>query len=177
MAQEAALDGVYGICTSVPETALNAEDTVRAYQALSGGERAFRSYKTVDLRVRPLYHYLADRGRAHVLRCMLAYDVEWHMRQALAPLLFDDEEHAEAEAQRPSVVAPAQPAAQARRKASRQRTDQGDPVHSFQTFLADLATIVQNRIVPNITGAKPFDQTTRPTPLQQRALDLLRVRW
>jgi hypothetical protein len=83
---------------------------------------------------------------------------------------------AQAEAQRPSVVAPAQPSAKARRKASRQRTDQGDPVHSFQTLLADLATIVKNRIAPKIAGVKPFDQTTRPTPLQQRALDLLRVR-
>jgi transposase len=176
IAQEAALDGVYVIRTSVPETELNAEDTVRAYKALSGVERAFRSYKTVDLRGRPIYHYLADRVRAHVLLCMLAYYVEWHMRQALAPLLFDDEDHEEAEAQRPSVVAPAQPSAKARRKASRQRTDQGDPVHSFQTLLADLATIVKNRMVPKITEAKPFDQTTRSTPLQQRALDLLRIR-
>lgn len=176
IAQEAALDGVYVIRTSVPDTELNAEDTVRAYKALSGVERAFRSYKTVDLRVRPIYHYLAARVRSHVLLCMLAYYVEWHMRQALAPLLFDDEEHEEAAAQRPSVVAPAQPSAKARRKASRQRTDQGEPVHSFQTLLADLATIVKNRIEPKVAGAKPFDQTTRPTLLQQRALDLLRVR-
>ena len=176
IAQEAALDGVYVIRTSVPETELTAEDTVRAYKALSGVERAFRSYKTVDLRVRPIYHYLADRVRAHVVLCMLAYYVEWHMRQALAPLLFDDEDHEAAEAQRPSVVAPAQPSAKARRKASRQHTDQGEPVHSFQTLLADLATIVKNRIEPKVPGAKPFDQTTRPTPLQQRALDLLRVR-
>ena len=176
IAQEAALDGVYVIRTSVPETELTAEDTIRAYKALSGVERAFRSCKTVDLRVRPIYHYLAARVRAHVLLCMLAYYVEWHMRQALAPLLFDDEDHEAAAAQRPSVVAPAQPSAKARRKASRQRTDQGEPVHSFQTLLADLATIVKNRIAPKVTGAKPFDQTTRPTPLQQRALDLLRVR-
>lgn len=176
IAQEAALDGIYVIRTNVSDTELDAEDTVRAYKALSGVEQAFRSYKTVDLRVRPIYHYLADRVRAHVLLCMLAYYIEWHMRQALAPLLFDDEEHEEAEAQRPSVVAPAQPSAKARRKASRQRTDQGDPVHSFQTLLADLATIVKNRIEPKIVGAQPFDQTTRPTPLQQRALDLLRIR-
>jgi hypothetical protein len=126
--------------------------------------------------VRPIYHYLADRVRVHVLLCMLAYYVEWHMRQALAPLLFDDEEQEEAEAQRSLVVAPAQPSAKARRKASRQRTDQGEPVHSFQTLLADLATIVKNRIEPKVVGAKPFDQTTRPTSLQQRALELLRVR-
>jgi transposase len=123
IAREAALDGVYVIRTSVSETELDAEDTVRAYKALSGVERAFRSYKTVDLRVRPIYHYLADRVRAHGLLCMLAYYVEWHMRQALAPVLFDDEDHEEPEAQRPSGVAPAQPSAKARRKASRPRTD------------------------------------------------------
>ena len=176
IAQEAALDGVYIIRTSVPDTTLDAEDTVRAYKALSEVERAFRSYKTVDLRVRPIYHYLADRVRAHVLLCMLAYYVEWHMRQALAPMLFDDDNKAAAEAQRASVVAPAQPSAKARRKASRQRTDAGEPVHSFQTLLADLATIVKNRIEPKIVGAQPFDQVTRPTPLQQKVLDLLRVR-
>jgi hypothetical protein len=176
IAQEAALDGIYVIRTSVPDMELDAEATVRAYKAVAGVERAFRSYKTVDLRVRPIYHSLADRGRAHVLLCMLAYYVEWHMRQALAPLLFDDENREEAEAQRRSVVAPAQPSAKARRKASRQRTDQGEPVHSFQTLLADLATLVKHRIAPKVGGAKPFDQTTRPTPLQQRALELLRVR-
>lgn len=176
IAQEAALDGVYIIRTSVPDATLDAKDTVRAYKALSEVERAFRSYKTVDLRVRPIYHYLADRVRAHVLLCMLAYYVEWHMRQALAPMLFDDDDKAAAEAQRASVVAPAQPSAKARRKASRQRTDAGEPVHSFQTLLADLATIVKNRIEPKIAGAQPFDQVTRPTPLQQKVLDLLRVR-
>jgi transposase len=176
IAQEAALDGVYIIRTSVPDTTLDAEDTVRAYKALSEVEWAFRSYKTVDLRVRPIYHYLAGRVRAHVLLCMLAYYVEWHMRQALAPMLFDDDDKAAAAAQRASVVAPAQPSAKARRKASRQRTDAGEPVHSFQTLLADLATIVKNRIEPKIAGAQPFDQVTRPTPLQQKVLDLLRVR-
>jgi hypothetical protein len=176
IAQEAALDGVYIIRTSVPDTTLDAKDTVRAYKALSEVERAFRSYKTVDLRVRPIYHYLAHRVRAHVLLCMLAYYVEWHMRQALAPMLFDDDDKAAAEAQRASVVAPAQPSAKARRKASRPRTDAGEPVHSFQTLLADLATIVKNRIEPKIAGAQPFDQVTRPTPLQQQMLDLLRVR-
>ena len=176
LAQEAALDGVYILRTSVPDTTLDAADTVRASKALSEVERAFRSDKTVDLRVRPLSHSLADRVRAHVLLGMLAYDVEWHMRQALAPMLFDDDDKAAAEVQRASVVAPAQPSAKARRQASRQRTDAGEPVHSFQTFLADLATIVKNRIEPKIAGAQPFDQVTRPTPLQQKGLNLLRVR-
>jgi hypothetical protein len=98
------------------------------------------------------------------------------MRQALAPILFDDDDKAGADVQRASVVAPAQPSAKARRKAARQRTDEGEPVHSFQTVLTDLATIVKNRIEPRIAGAASFDQTTRPTPLQQRALDLLQVR-
>jgi Transposase DDE domain len=176
IAQEAALDGVYVIRTSVAEAELDASDTVRAYKSLSGVERAFRSYKTVDLRVRPIYHYLADRVRAHVLLCLLAYYVEWHMRQALAPILFDDDDKGAAEAQRASVVAPARPSPKARRKAAHQRTDAGEPVHSFQTLLSDLATIVKNRIEPRIAGAASFDQTTRPTPLQQRALDLLQVR-
>lgn len=176
IAQEAALDGVYAIRTSVAETALDAEETVRAYKALSEVARAFRSYKPVDLRVRPIYHYFADRVRAHVLLCMLAYYVAWHMRHALAPLLFDDDDKAAAEAQRASVVAPAQPSAKARREASRQRTDAGEPVHSFQPLLADLATIVKNRIEPKIAGAQPCDQMTRPTPLQQKVLDLLQVR-
>ena len=176
MAQEAALDGVYVIRTSVAEAQLDAQETVRAYKSLSEVERAFRSYKSVDLRVRPIYHYLAKRVRAHVFLCMLAYYVEWHMRQALAPLLFDDEDKEAAQAQRSSVVAPAQVSPKARRKASQQRTDEGEPVHSFQTLLSDLATIVKNRIEPKVLGAEPFDQTTRPTPLQQRALDLLQVR-
>jgi hypothetical protein len=175
IAQEAALDGVYVIRTSVAETDLATEETVRAYKAFSGVEQAFRSYKTVDLRVRPIYHSLAARVRAHVWLCMLAYYVEWHMRQALAPMLFDDDDKATAAAQRASVVAPAQPSAKARRKASRQRTDAGEPVHSFQTLLADLATIVKNRIEPKIAGAQPFDQVTRPTPLQQKVLELLRI--
>lgn len=176
IAQEAALDGGDISRTSVPDTTLDAEDTGQAYKALSEVERAFRSYKTVALRVRPIYHYLADRVRAHVLLCMRASYVEWHMRQALAPMLFDDDDKAAAEAQRASVVAPAQPSAKARRKASRQRTDAGEPVHRLQTLLADLATIVKNRIEPKIAGAQPFDQVTRPTPLQQKVLDLLRVR-
>jgi transposase len=176
IAEEAALDGVYVIRTSVPKEKLDAEETVRAYKDLSTVERAFRSYKTVDLKVRPIYHHLADRVRAHVFLCMLAYYVEWHMRKALAPLLFDDEDKQGAEAQRPSIVAKAKPSQTARRKAHTKRTEDGLPVHSFQTFLADLATIVKNRIQPKLPGVEAFDQVTQPTPLQQQALDLLGVR-
>jgi transposase len=176
IAEEAALDGLYVIRTSVPAEVLTAPETVAAYKGLSVVERAFRSYKSVDLKVRPIYHHLADRVRAHVFLCMLAYYVEWHMRQVLAPLLFDDDDKASAAAQRASIVAPAQVSEKAQRKARTQRTDEGLPVHSFQTLLADLATIVKNRIQPRLPGAIPFDQITRPTPLQQRALDLLAVR-
>jgi transposase len=125
IAEEAALDGIYVIRTSLPKEKLDAEETVRAYKDLSSVERAFRSYKTVDLKVRPIYHHLADRVRAHVFLCMLAYYVEWHMRKALAPLLFDDEDKQGAEAQRPSIVAKAEPSHTARRKTQRSepRTD------------------------------------------------------
>lgn len=176
IAEEAALDGIYVIRTSVPKTELNAEDTVRAYKALSTVERAFRSYKTVDLKVRPIYHYLPNRVRAPIFLCMLAYYVEWHMQKRLSPLLFEDDDKENAEALRASIVAPAQPSEKARRKTHTKRTEEGLPVHSFQTLLADLATIVKNRIQPKLPGVEAFDQITRPTPLQQQALDLLGVR-
>jgi Transposase DDE domain len=176
IAAEAALDGLYVIRTSVPASTLDAPATVRTYKMLSRVERAFRSFKSVDLEVRPIFHHLEDRVRAHVFLCMLAYYLEWHMRQALAPLLFDDEDRAGAEAQRVSVVDPAQRSPSARDKAARKRTADGAPVHDFHSLLADLATIVKNRIVPKQPGATAFDVTTRPTALQQRALDLLQVR-
>jgi len=176
IAEEAALDGFYVIRTSVPAEVLDAEATVRAYKGLSRVERAFRSLKSVDLKVRPIYHHLAGRVRAHVFLCVLAYYVEWHMRAALAPMLFDDEDRAGAEARRRSVVAPARVSESAERKAQTKRTEAGQTAHSFQSLLADLATIVRNRIQPNLAGAPPFEQTTRPTALQQQALDLLGVR-
>ena len=176
IAEEAALDGIYVIRSSVSKEELDTEEIVRAYKDLTGVERAFRSYKTVDLKVRPIYHYLANRVRAHVFLCMLAYYIEWHMRKALAPLLFDDHDKASGQALRGSVVAPAEPSPKAQRKAQTKRTEEGLPVHSFQTLLADLATIIKNRIQPKIPGVEAFDQVTRPTPLQQQALDLLRVR-
>jgi hypothetical protein len=176
IAEEAALDGFYVVRTSVPTVALGAEDTVRAYKDLAHVEQAFRSYKTMDLEVRPIYHYLADRVRAHVFLCLLAYYVEWHMRLALAPLLFDDDDKATAEAQRDSIVAPAKPSPSAQDKARTLRTPEDLPVHGFQTLLADLATIAENRIRPKLPGAEAFDQITRPTPLQRRAFDLLGVK-
>jgi hypothetical protein len=175
IAAEAALDGFYVIRTSVGADTLSAEDTVRAYKGLSVVERAFRSIKTVDLKIRPIHHHLAKRVKAHVFLCMLAYYVEWHMRQALAPMLFDDHDPAAAQAARDSEVAPAQRSAAAQHKAATQQTEDGLPVHSFQTLLADLATITKDRIQPRLAGAGVFDKVTRPTPVQQRALDLLGV--
>jgi len=171
---EAALDGVYVIRTSVSDALLSPASVVGAYKSLAGVERAFRSLKTVDLYVRPIGHRLAERVRAHVFLCMLAYYVEWHMRQTLAPLLFDDDDKAAGEARRASVVAPAQRSPKAQRKARTQQTDEGMPVHSFQTLLQDLATVAKNRIR---FGESALETTmcTTPTPLQQRALDLLQV--
>jgi transposase len=176
LAQEAALDGIYVIRTSVPAQTLDTEDAVRAYKGLAAVEQAFRSYKSIDLKVRPVHHRRACRVRSHVFLCMLAYYVEWHMRQALAPMLFDEDDSEAAEALRTSVVAPAQRSPSAQRKARRKRTDDNRPVHSFQTLLADLATIVKDQIRPRLPGAPAFDKTTIPTPVQQRALDLLGVR-
>ena len=174
--QEAALDGIYVIRTNLACQQMAAEPTVAAYKGLSVAERAFRSCKSVDLKVRPIYHHLENRVRAHVFLCMLAYYVEWHMRQKLAPILFDDEDPEAGRQLRDSVVAPSQRSPQALRKAHRKRTDEGDPVHSFQTLLSDLATISKNRIQPQLPGSAVFDKITRPTSLQQRALDLLGVR-
>ena len=144
-----------------------------AYKGLSRVERAFRSLKTVDLKVRPVHHHAPDRVRAHVLLCMLAYYVEWHMRRSLAPLLFDD--HDPAHSSRASIVAPAKTSPAAQQKARTMHTEDGFPVHSFHTLLDDLATIAVNRVVPRLPGALPFDLITRPTPLQDRALHLLGV--
>jgi hypothetical protein len=174
LAADAALDGVYVVRTSVSGETLSPERTVGAYKSLAAVERAFRSLKTVDLSVRPIGHRLTERVRAHVFLCMLAYYVEWHMRQALAPLLFDDDDKAAGEARRTSVVAPAQRSPRAQRKTRTQRTDEGLPIHSFQTLLDDLATVTQNRIR---FGASRTEATmlATPTPLQQQAFDLLQV--
>jgi transposase len=173
--EEAALDGLYVIRTSVTKEAFSAESTVRAYKDLAKVERAFRCLKTVDLKVRPIYHWLEERVRAHVFLCMLAYYVEWHMREKLAPILFDDEEKQAAEALRSSIVAPAQRSPSAIAKELTKRNEQGEPVHSFRTLLEDLGTLAKNRV--RVVGNKPceFYMLTRPTALQSRALDLLGV--
>jgi hypothetical protein len=175
IAAEAALDGLYVIRTNVPAPALSGEQAVQAYKDLSRTERAFRCLKTVDLKVRPIYHHLEQRVRAHVFLCMLAYYVEWHLRQALAPLLFDDEDPEAGRARRRSVVAPAQRSASAEAKAHTQRTSAGQTVHSFATLLAHLATLSRHRVRLKIEGEATFIQYTQPTPLQEQAFDLLGV--
>jgi transposase len=171
---ESGLDGFYVIRTSVSKEHMTAEQTVKSYKQLSAVEQAFRSLKTVDLKIRPIYHYLADRVKAHVFLCMLAYYVEWHMRQLLAPMLFDDDDKVTAEYLRTSPVKDAQASPKAKRKAVTKKCEQdGQPVHSFQTLLADLATITRNTI--KLAGKK-FDKITTPTLLQQKALNLLKVK-
>src|SRR5215470_12295078 len=175
IAAEAALDGIYVVRTSLPATALDDASTVRSYKSLSLVERAFRCIKTVDLRVRPVYHWLADRVRAHVFLCMLAYYLEWHMRQRLAPMLFDDTDKETAEALRASVVAQAQRSPSAVTKQTTGQTEDGLPVHSFRSLLADLATLVRNTVVTAITPHYPLTVLTRPTPIQHKAFALLGV--
>jgi transposase len=175
IAAEAAIDGIYVVRTSALAETLDDADTVSGYKSLSLVERAFRCIKTVDLHVRPVYHRLADRVRAHVFLCMLAYYLEWHMRQRLAPMLFDDTDKQAAEAQRASVVAQAQRSSAAVKKQTTGLTEHGLPVHSFQTLMADLATVVRNTIITAITPDYPLTVITRPTPIQQKAFDLLGI--
>jgi transposase len=171
IAAEAALDGMYVVRTSVDQSALSASEAVERYKDLGAVEQAFRCFKTVDLKVRPIHHRLEGRVRAHVFLCMLAYYLEWHMRRALAPLLFGEEGPREP---REDVVSPKKPSPGAARKAQSKKTLEGAPVHSFQTLLADLSTIVRNTITPNIEGAPAWQQETQPSALQQRAFDLLK---
>ncbi len=174
IADEQQLDGLYIVRSNVEPEQFDATQTVRAYKDLAKVERAFRSLKTVDLKVRPIHHRRADRVRAHVLLCMLAYYVEWHMRQALKPLLFDDHDPAAAEQQRASVVQKAKRSPAARAKAARKRTADDLPVHSFRTLLADLGTLTANTMRV-VDGDATFTMLTKPTPGQQRCFELLGV--
>ncbi len=175
IAAEAATDGVYVIRTSLPADTFDDATTVRSYKSLALVERAFRCIKTVDLHVRPVYHRLADRVRAHVLLCMLAYYLEWHMRQRLAPMLFDDTDKAAAEALRTSVVAQARRSPAAVTKQATRLTEDGLPVHSFHSLMADLATVTRNTIITAITPNYPLAVVTRPTNIQHKAFTLLGV--
>ena len=172
IAAEAALDGIYIIRTSVKAERLDSASCVRHYKSLSQVERAFRSLKTVDLKVRPIHHRLSDRVRAHIFLCMLAYYVEWHLREAWRELLFADEDQAAKTTRDP--VAPAERSAGAKAKVARRHHADGTPVHSFQTLLTELATIVRNTCCTSAEADAPtFTVTTQSNPLQRRALDLI----
>jgi len=173
IANEAALDGLYVIRTSLPNETMPADRTVSTYKSLSQVEQAFRSLKTVDLQVRPIYHWKDGRIRAHVFMCMLAYYVEWHLRAALAELLFDDHEREAAEAARESIVGRAPRSEAAKQKEQTRRTADGFPVQSFQCLLKHLATLNKNRVRWESHPDAEFDRMTIPTALQRRVFDLL----
>jgi len=173
---EKRLDGIYVVRTSEPRERFSAAETVRSYKSLSEVERAFRTLKGIDLRIRPIHHRLADTVRAHVFLCLLSYYVEWHMRRALAPLLFDDEELHGARRQR-DPVAPAQASASAKKKKARRKTDEGLAVHSFETLIRHLSTRCKNYCYPRDVAQVEtrIEITTDPTPLQTRAFELLQM--
>jgi hypothetical protein len=172
--QEAALDGLYVVRSSVDKKRMNSEKVVDTYKSLSKVERAFRCMKTVDLSLRPIYHRNEARIRSHVFICMLAYYVEWHMREQLRPILFADNDREVAAASRASVVAPAQRSTAAKRKDCNRRTDDGHPVQSFHDVLKDLGTLCRNRIRISEYDAE-YDKLTSPTRYQQHVLDLLGI--
>jgi transposase len=173
IAEEAALDGIYVVRTNVGVERLGASEAVRCYKRLAAVERAFRTMKTVELHVRPIRHRKENRVRAHIFLCMLAYYVVWHMRKALAPILFDDDAKPSGEGRSP--VAPAKRSPKAERKARTKRTAEGEMVYSFRSLLDHLSQITKNTIKPHMDGLDPFEMVTRPTPLQERAFQLLGV--
>jgi hypothetical protein len=173
IAREAALDGFYVLRTNVAKTELDSAATVLAYKSLAHVERAFRTIKTTVLEVRPIHHRLAGRVRGHVFLCMLAYYVTWHMRQALAPMLFDDHDRGGATGARTSPVAPAEVSVAAKHKAASRHTADGYPVHSFRTLLQDLATLARN--IVRIGDAPTTVMLTRPTKLQQEIFNKLAI--
>lgn len=154
---------------------MSASQTVSIYKGLAKVEQGFRTLKTIDLHIRPVYHHLADRVRSHVFLCMLAYYVEWHMKKLLAPILFEDEEKEEVSEKRVSIVAKAVRSEKAKSKDASKTTSDGFPVHSFQTLLSDLATLTRNTIQPKQDESLTFQQVTQATILQKKALDLLGV--
>lgn len=172
--EEAALDGLYVVRSSVAQKQMNSEQVVETYKSLAKVERAFRCLKTVDLSLRPIYHRNDDRIRSHVFICMLAYYVEWHMREKLREVLFADDDQEAAAAARASIVAPAQRSESAKRKDAHRRTDNDYPVQSFHDILADLSTLCRNRIRIAEFDSE-FDKLTLATPYQEHVLALLGV--
>jgi DDE family transposase len=174
IAEEASLDGIYVLRSNVPREDLNAEQTVAAYKGLAEAEQAFRSFKSVDLKVRPIFHWEPERVKAHVFLCMLSYYVEWHMREKLAELLFDEDDKEGARAARASIVAPAKPSPSCRAKANTKQTPDRMPVHSFRTLLEDLKTLSRDEVyVP--ASHHTFIKLHTATRLQQRVFELLEV--
>jgi hypothetical protein len=173
IAAEAKLDGIYVIRTSVPAAELSTANAVQAYKDLSRVERAFRSMKTVDLEIRPIRHWSADRVRSHVFLCMLAYHVEWHLRQALAPLLFHDTDLEAARAERSSPVAATEPSAAVKSKKAIKRNANGDRVNSFAGLIGHLGTMTRNTMRMSLAEKHPFTLLSKSTPLQEAAFKLL----
>jgi transposase len=175
IAAEAALDGIYVIRTSVPKKQMSSAEAVRSYKALAQVERAFRSMKTIDLHIRPIHHHLEGRVRAHIFLCMLAYYLEWHMREAWRELMFADED-LERKKHRDPVAAAERSEAALEKAASRTLKD-GSPVHSFRTLLAELSTIVRNTCEARVgkNRGSTFQMTTTPNPAQHRALERLQA--
>jgi transposase len=173
IAKEVALDGIYVIRTSTSPDQMDGAECVRSYKLLANVERGFRSLKTIDLKIRPIHHRLEDRVRAHIFLCMLSHYVEWHMREAWRELTFADEDQGAKKTRDP--VAPAKRSKGAQRKATLKRLDDGSPVHSFSTLLADLASIVRNTCRAPSAGdrAPSFQVTTTSTHLQSRAMHLI----
>ncbi len=170
IAAEAALDGIYVLRTPLPAERLDAVGVVRSYKLLVKVERAFRSFKSIDLQVRPVHHYSDDRVRAHILLCMLAYYVRWHLEQAWSELLFKDEAPLVAE----DPVASARRSDAALRKASTQQLTDGSPVHSWRTLLVALRSLTRNRVLPKgAPEAAAFEMVATPTTLQAKALALI----
>ena len=171
---EAALDGLYVVRSSVSSNKMSAEQLVGTYKHLATVERAFRSMKSIDLHIRPIYHWNDDRIRAHVFLCMLAYYVEWHLRKKLQEVLYDDDDRESAQVSRKSVVSPPVRSASAKAKDANGRSAAGYPVQSFQDLLKDLGTLSRHRIKLTSSGAE-FTQLTESTPLQRHVLELLDV--
>ena len=173
--QEADLDGIYVIRTSVTSEQMEATEVVAAYKSLSQVEQAFRCLKSVDLQIRPLFHRLEQRVKSHVLICFLAYHVEWHLRQALAPLLFAEEDPEGAKQRRSSIVEAMKKSQRTYRKATTKRSADNLPIHSFSSLLEDLATMTQNTIQPTSADLPCFNKLTQPTPLHRRVFELLQI--
>jgi transposase len=173
IASEAALDGIYVVRTSVAAPRMDSADCVRSYKRLADVERAFRSLKTIDLKIRPIHHRLSDRVRAHIFLCMLAYYVEWHMREAWRELMFADEDQTAKKTRDPVATAIRSDAAL--HKISRRRLEDGSPVQSFATLLNELATVVRNTCRTQNTSERSssFQVTTLPTPQQKCAFNLV----